>query len=417
MTPPEYEENRSRLLLTACGFSLAALVAMGGLLLLGLHRPKHQAVVFAPPKPQVRSAASVDRTAPTTPAGQARRTAARRAQAIAARPAGQAHRTAARRADAIAADAHGGRLFSLTSIWNQRVAPSAPLDPSSGTLVANLLAEVRRERTTGTGPLIQAGRASAPLYRVGAGHARVRVRLDDRRVPGHTALRRALAAVPIPANAEAGAKLIRYVSIWQPATDTLWELRGARKLVDGWHARWGGAMRKVSKNRGYYTRAAWRGATHSWGATPSSLPIVAGTILSDDLRAGRIDHALAINVPAPRADVFAWPAQRTDGDGATPTLPEGAHLRLDPAVDVNSLRLPKLTRMIAAAAQRYGLVVRGQDRAISLVGENPARFRKNPYRKYVLSRTSQQLLANFPWDRLQVLQMHLCTAAPCAPPS
>jgi hypothetical protein len=144
---------------------------------------------------------------------------------------------------------------------------------------------------------------------------------------------------------------------------------------------------------------------------------VAGTILSDDLRAGRIDHALALNVPAPRADVFAWPAQRTDGDGATPTLPEGAHLRLDPAVDVNSLRLPKLTRMIAAAAQRYGLVVRGQDRAISVVGENPARFRKNPYRKYFLSRTSQQLLANFPWDRLQVLQMHLCTAAPCAPPS
>ena len=95
----------------------------------------------------------------------------------------------------------------------------------------------------------------------------------------------------------------------------------------------------------------------------------------------------------------------------------GAHVRLAPDVDVNSLRLPRLTRMIAEAAQRYGLVVRGQDRAIALVGENPARVRENPYRKYFLGRTSQQLLANFPWDRLQVLQMHLCTAAPCAPPS
>jgi hypothetical protein len=414
MTPPEYEEIRTRLLLTACGFSLAALAAIGGLLLLGLPRPKHQAVVLAPPKPQVRSAASADRSAPTAPAGQARRTAARRAQAVAAEPAGQARRTAAGRADAIAA--HGRRLFSLTSVWNQRVAPTARLDPSSGTLVANLLAEVRGERATGTGPLIQAGRASTPLYRVGAAQARVRVRLDDRQVSGHTALRRALAAVPIPANAKAGAKPQRYLSIWQPATDTLWELRGVRKLANRWHARWGGAMRKVSKNRGYYTRAAWRGASPSWGATPSSLPSVAGAILTDDLRAGLIRHALALNVPAPRADVFTWPAQRTDGDGAAPTLPEGAHLRLDPDLDLNSLRLPRLTRMIAEAAQRYGLVVRGQDRAISLVGENPAQFRKNPYRKYFLGRTSQQLLANFPWDRLQVLEMHLCTAAPCAPP-
>jgi hypothetical protein len=143
---------------------------------------------------------------------------------------------------------------------------------------------------------------------------------------------------------------------------------------------------------------------------------VAGAILAGDLRAGRIDHALAINVPASRAGVFTWPAQRTDGDGGLPTLPVGAHVRLAPDVDVNSLRLPRLTRMIAEAAQRYGLVVRGQDRAIALVGEDPMRV-QNPYRKYFLGRTSQQLLANFPWDRLQVLQMHLCTVAPCAPPS
>ena len=163
MTPPEDEGVRTRLLLTACGFGLAALAAIGGLLLLGLHRPEHQAVVFAPPKPQVRSAASVDRTAPAIGAAQARRTAARRAQAIAAQPAGQARRPPERRAAAIATSAHGARLFSSTSIWNQRVAPSAPLDPSSGALVANLVAEVGRERTAGTGPLIQAGRAGAPL--------------------------------------------------------------------------------------------------------------------------------------------------------------------------------------------------------------------------------------------------------------
>ena len=54
-------------------------------------------------------------------------------------------------------------------------------------------------------------------------------------------------------------------------------------------------------------------------------------MLLDELKAGRIDHALAINLPAPRAGVFAWPAQRTDGTGPPTALPEGARLRLDPA--------------------------------------------------------------------------------------
>ena len=142
--------------------------------------------------------------------------------------------------------------------------------------------------------------------------------------------------------------------------------------------------------------------------------MIGGTILLDELKAGRIDHALAINLPAPRAGIFAWPAQRTDGTGPPTALPEGAHLRLDPTVDVGSLHLPKLTRMIARAAQRYGFVVRDQTHhGISLLGEVPTRPSRQPYRKYFRGKTPGQLLANFPWSRLQVLPMHLCTAAPC----
>ena len=143
--------------------------------------------------------------------------------------------------------------------------------------------------------------------------------------------------------------------------------------------------------------------------------MIGGTILLDELRAGRIDHALAINLPAPRAGAFAWPAQRTDGTGAPTTLPEGARLRLDPALDISSLHLPKITRMIVQAAQRYGLVVRDQTHhAISLFGEVPtAGSASGPYQVYFRGRSPGALLANFPWDRLQVLQMHLCTAAPC----
>jgi hypothetical protein len=125
---------------------------------------------------------------------------------------------------------------------------------------------------------------------------------------------------------------------------------------------------------------------------------------------------LAINLPAPRTGTFAWPAQRTDGTGPPTALPEGARLRLDQKLDVRRLGLPRLTRMIAEAAQRHGLVVRDQTHhGTTLLAEDPTRLNSNPYSRYTRGRTPAELLAHFPWDRLQVLRMRLCTKAPCRP--
>jgi hypothetical protein len=172
----------------------------------------------------------------------------------------------------------------------------------------------------------------------------------------------------------------------------------------------------VSKSAGYYSPAAWRGATSNWGATASSLPVIGGTILLSELKRGRIPHALALNVPAARPGVFAWPAQRTDGNGRASALPEGAKLRLDPTLDVKALKLPRLTEMIAVAAQRHGLIVRDQTgHGLSLFLENPAAYGHDPYRKWFKGRTPLQLLTGFPWNRLQVIRMHLCRTSPCRP--
>ena len=182
----------------------------------------------------------------------------------------------------------------------------------------------------GIGPWIGTGAGSTPVYRVGPNQPRVRVRLDRAAIHGGRALQRALAAVPIPRDARPATGSDHHMTIVQASTDTLWELFGAHRDAGRWHARWGGAIRHVSTSPGYYTASAWPGATRNWGATASSLPIVGGTILLDELKRGRIGHALAINLPAPRAGVFSWPAQRTDGTGPATALPEGARLRLDP---------------------------------------------------------------------------------------
>ena len=171
------------------------------------------------------------------------------------------------------------------------------------------------------------------------------------------------AGVPIPSDAKPAAGTDGHMTVYQPSSDTLWEFWQASKKADGWHASWGGVITNVSRSPGYYTNASWPSLAASdgwhWGATATSLPVIAGTIMIDELRRGRIDHALALAIPNACAGRFTWPAQRTDGTAtATDCLPEGAHLRIDPAVDLSKLTLPRVTRILAEAAQRYGIIVR-----------------------------------------------------------
>jgi hypothetical protein len=170
-------------------------------------------------------------------------------------------------------------------------------------------------------------------------------------------------------------------------------------------------MRDVSSDFGVYDATAWAGATRSWGASASSLSIVGGLITLEDLQDGRINHALAMAIPDARAAVFAAPAERTDGSSSSMlALPEGAHLRLDPHLDIASLHLPRLTRMIAEAAQRYGIIVRDESARVVFYGQNPTPTGSDPYagpHGYFEGHPAASLLTRFPWRHLQVLQMSL----------
>src|SRR5437763_1350723 len=127
MTPPEPNEARARMLFAACGFAVAALAAVAVLLALGLRDRAPSGIVVAPARP--------------APA---------RASASAVRD--QARRTAARRSSALAAEIPKGQLFAPTSVWNERVPSNTSPDPSSGVLVAALVAEVQREHAESIGP-------------------------------------------------------------------------------------------------------------------------------------------------------------------------------------------------------------------------------------------------------------------------
>ena len=267
------------------------------------------------------------------------------------------------------------------------------------------------------GPWISTKAYSTPIYVVAANQANVYVKEDN--TDPSPSLQSAFSAVPLPANARPAAGNDAQLTVWQPSTDRLWEFWGMTHQSDGWHARWGGAMENVSKSPGYFTPSSWHQAQYNWGATATSLPLVGGLITLQDLQRGEIDHALAIALPVAHASVWSWPAQRTDGSSnATDAVPEGTRFRVDPALDIAALNLPPLTRMLALAAQRYGVVVRDTSGVVDFYGEDPTPTGTNPWNVIINNQPIWQLMSRFPWGHLQALQLTRCTNQPCPlPPS
>ncbi len=305
------------------------------------------------------------------------------------------------------------RFFSPSSFWNEEPPADAPLDPDSNAIVGAFDEEIKAEEEEDHGPAISTTAWSIPVYTVPADQPTVKVTLENpSQAPGGAALQSAWDAVPLPADAKPAVGTDKHLVVWQPSTDRLWEFWRLEQTAEGWSASWGGAIQNVSSDSGVYGPEAWSGAKSDWGSSASSLSVAGGLITLEDLEKGQINHALAIAVPDTRAGVYASPAQRTDGPSTEPlSLPEGAHLRLDPDLDLAALHLPRLTLMMAEAAQRYGIFVRDKGPSVSFFAQDPTPTGTNPYagpHGYFEGNTeTQQILASFPWSHLQLLKMEL----------
>jgi hypothetical protein len=101
-------------------------------------------------------------------------------------------------------------------------------------------------------------------------------------------------------------------------------------------------------------------AVRAPGARGSGLPLFAGVIGPAELKAGEINHALAISVPGLARGVYVQPASVTDGVGSPKSLPAGARLRLK---DSALMAQPKgknvrpSVEAILVALRKYGAIV------------------------------------------------------------
>ena len=212
-------------------------------------------------------------------------------------------------------------------------------------------------------------------------------------------------------HAEAATGTDAEMTIYQPSTDTMWEFWQARKVDGGWQGGWGGRMQNVSKGQGIRQKP--------YGTTATGLPFLGGQITPEELRQGEIKHAMGISlVNTEKWSIYSWPANRSDGynpKNAPNRIPEGLRFRLDPAVDVQSLKMHPMGKVIAKAAQMYGFVVWDKAGAITLRHRIPSPIRRSacPTRTRPCSKPRRHTRCSngFPWEKLAVLAARLRQAA------
>jgi hypothetical protein len=90
-------------------------------------------------------------------------------------------------------------------------------------------------------------------------------------------------------------------------------------------------------------------------ADAAGLPILPGLARYDEVRRGRIDHALRFTVRRTRR-AYVYPARHFASSLTDPALPRmGERLRLKASVDIAGL--PRQARIVAQALKAYGMVV------------------------------------------------------------
>ncbi len=303
---------------------------------------------------------------------------------------------------ACAAKAPRDAVFASDSFWYAPIARGAPLHRDSAAFVREFL---RQKKAYYGNVNLNTRKYASPVYVVGPDVPGTDVTEWNCQNKGFKDKRLAQQwkAVPIPAYAEAADGSDAEMTIYQPSSDTLWEFWRARKGDGGWQACWGGRLAEASRSDGVFPA--------HYGTTATSLPFIGGQITARELQRGEIGHAIGIAlVDAEHFNIKSWPAHRSDDynpQHKPNRIPEGLRLRLDPAIDVDRLKLHPVAKTIARAAQKYGFVVWDKAGAISLRLENPksatARGEPDPYPALFKGTAASSILDGFPWDRLQFL--------------
>lgn len=138
----------------------------------------------------------------------------------------------------------------------------------------------------------------------------------------------------------------RHAIVVNQDTCRLYETYDTHRTRSGWQAG-SGATWSLRSNR--LRPAAWT------SADAAGLPILAGLLTYDEVKAGRVTHAIRFTAPVTQ-DRFIWPARHRAGSSTRPTDPPmGARFRLRKSFDISGF--PAGARVVLRGMKRYGLVL------------------------------------------------------------
>lgn len=266
------------------------------------------------------------------------------------------------------------------SPWVERIATNAAIDPNSAEMVAGLASEKFQ---------MSHKLWTVPLYYADKSTPRHDVPLTAGWQEGY------LRNVPVPGDAEPDPSEDAHLAIVDRSSGCVYDFWGASRSGDGLTAKLGNAIPIDSDG-------AYAGGLGSRG---SGFSAAAGIVTADELRKGSIGHALVFAYPKTRSGGPVGAATKSDGQSSgTDAIPEGAKVRLDPSIDLDSLGLNRYELIIAKAMQRYGMILGDTSGGFTIYSQHPQSLPAGAYDGLLPDDTWVDL-TKIPTDKLQVLTL------------
>jgi hypothetical protein len=232
-------------------------------------------------------------------------------------------------------------VFPASNPWNQRV-DALPVAANSDTVISSIGRDRGLHADFGSG-LWDGGPIGIPVTVVSGKQKKSGVSFEyaDESDKG---------PYPIPANvAIEGGRASdgdRHAIIVDRESCKLYELYALYPKGAGWSAG-SGAIWSLKSNR--LRPSGWT------SADAAGLPIFPGLARYDEVKRGRIDHALRFTVSETRK-AFVWPARHYASSSTDASLPPmGLRVRLKASFDTRPF--PKQARIVLEAMKRYGMIV------------------------------------------------------------
>ncbi len=244
------------------------------------------------------------------------------------------------------------RPFSNYSPWNERIPPNVKIDPRSYQLI---------DRLAGGGFYINIKDWSVPVYFINEDTI-TKVNIINSRPGIYGKGFKEPNQIPILPNFIASPPVgdfsDNHLCIIDTAKMIEWDMWAARKNKDG---AWTTGLGAVTNLRSTGVQSPWFEQDNELDAhrsRASGFPLIAGLIRPDEIKAGKINHALVFAYQRGRSEFFVPPASTAQATINEMNnrfgIPMGGRIQLDPAINVDTLNLNHACKIIAKALQEYG---------------------------------------------------------------